>query len=230
MQLIDELSMIYTTCIMVFATFGHRKSTTYQVSLVLSLVALSAFITLYYHYIQDPTFHQVAYAFLTAMVLIRAVYIMEVNIRPSLQQKERTVDSSGSANGSVSPMQKAEQKRQEGRDLEILQTMWVMIIYGVGVFLGGFAIWNLDNAYCSKLRAWRHQVGLPWGIFLEGHGWWHLMTGTGAYYYIVWGTWLRHCLNGKQNEYELVWPRLLSSMPEVVRVKDTSNGSAKKHI
>ena len=43
------------------------------------------------------------------------------------------------------------------------------------------------------------------------------MTGTGAYFYIVWGIWIRHCLNGRQDEYKLVWPRLVTSMPAVVR-------------
>lgn len=52
------------------------------------------------------------------------------------------------------------------------------------------------------------------------------MTGTGAYFYITWGIWLRHCLNGRQDEYTLVWPRLLS-MPEIARV-GTANGSRKQ--
>lgn len=47
----------------------------------------------------------------------------------------------------------------------------------------------------------------------------HLLTGLGAYCYIVWGTWLRHCLNRRQDEYEFVWPRLYH-LPEVVRVQD----------
>ena len=65
------------------------------------------------------------------------------------------------------------------------------------------------------------------------------MTGIGAYFYITWGIWLRHCLNGKQDEYELRWPRLLTSLPLIVRRdtahsyangygNDSGNGSAKK--
>lgn len=52
------------------------------------------------------------------------------------------------------------------------------------------------------------------------------MTGIGAYFYIVWGTWLRHCLNGRQDEFELVWPRLVTSLPAVVRKQRAENGSA----
>ena len=51
----------------------------------------------------------------------------------------------------------------------------------------------------------------------------HLMTGIGAYFYIVWGIWLRHCLNGRQEEYDLVWPKLWS-LPEIIRV-NRANGN-----
>ena len=50
------------------------------------------------------------------------------------------------------------------------------------------------------------------------------MTGIGAYFQITWGIWLRHCLNGRQEDYELLWPRVFS-MPEIVR-KDVRHGSA----
>lgn len=55
------------------------------------------------------------------------------------------------------------------------------------MFLMGYAIWNVDNEYCGTLRTWRRGVGLPWGIFSEGHGWWHLLAGVGAYNYILYG-------------------------------------------
>ena len=44
----------------------------------------------------------------------------------------------------------------------------------------------------------------------------HLMTGTGAYFYLVWGIWLRHCLNGRQDEYTMVWEGW-TSLPVVVK-------------
>lgn len=52
------------------------------------------------------------------------------------------------------------------------------------------------------------------------------MTGIGAYFYITWDVWLRHCLNGRQDEYDLVWPQFLS-LPEVVRRSD-ANSKTKK--
>jgi dihydroceramidase len=53
----------------------------------------------------------------------------------------------------------------------------------------------------------------------------HLMTGTGAYYYLVWGIWLRHCLNYRQDEYELSWPNFWT-VPEVVKRRAGANGHA----
>ena len=43
------------------------------------------------------------------------------------------------------------------------------------------------------------------------------MTGTGAYFHITWGIWLRHIMNGKEKDYWLVWPRLITSFPQIVR-------------
>ncbi|EOD46562.1 putative alkaline phytoceramidase protein [Neofusicoccum parvum UCRNP2] len=225
MQLVDELSMIYTTCLMFYATFSYGQSRLYAQLLGLFLVALAAFITGYYHYLQDPAFHQNMYALLTAVVLLRSMYIMEVRLRPTLKAKKQPGNTS--ANGSAAPSR--EQQRRDARDVRILRSMWIMIASGLSIFLGGFAIWTLDNEFCGTLRRWRRDVGLPWGIVLEGHGWWHLMTGIGAYFYIVWGVWLRHCLNGKQDEYELIWPSYFH-MPLIVKAKTPNrlNGNAKR--
>ncbi|ODH50329.1 hypothetical protein GX48_03603 [Paracoccidioides brasiliensis] len=216
MQLVDELSMIYTTCLVCYATFSFSKSTKSRIFLGLSLFGLALSITFYYHYIQNPVFHQNSYALLTVIVLLRSIWVMETTLRPSSRNKG----------------QECRPKRQiyeDERDLKILNTMWIMVAYGLVSFLGGFAIWNLDTMFCSRLRGWRREIGLPWGILLEGHGWWHLMTGIGAYIYIVWGIWLRHCLNGRQEEYRLVWPHFYS-FPDIVRVSnyDKTNGSSTK--
>ena len=169
MQLVDELSMIYTTCFSCFSSFSYRKSRTYSVGVALILIGLAAFITAYYHYLQDPSFHQNMYALLTATVLFRSMYVMEVNLRPSLRQSERK-HIQQQKQGIISESEKWDQQRMDTRDEKILTTMWQMIAYGLGIFLGGFAIWTLDNVHCSKLRRWRRGIGLPWGILLEGHG------------------------------------------------------------
>ncbi|OCK85955.1 alkaline ceramidase-like protein [Lepidopterella palustris CBS 459.81] len=232
MQLIDELSMIYTTCLMFYATFSFGRSRIYSIFLGIFLVSLSLFITLYYHYLQDPAFHQNAYALLTAIVVFRSMWVMEVNIRPSFRAKWKA-HAKPNVPGTVK-VDQVDQDRQDKRDKEILSQMWTLVACGISIFIGGFGIWTLDNEFCPTIRQWRRQIGLPWGILLEGHGWWHLMTGIGAYFYIVWGIWLRHCLNYRQDEYELKWPRI-TSLPLVVRQQNPSagkhqNGSVQKDV
>lgn len=162
--------MIYTTCLMCYATFSYSKTRLYSFLLALSLVSLAMFITLYYHYLQDPAFHQNAYGILTAVVLFRSLYVMEYGLRPSLTRREQEFKLLRKR--SMSANEKEISRSDDRRDARILKTMWVMIASGLSIFLGGFFIWNLDNKYCSTLRRWRRHVGLPWGMILEGHGWW----------------------------------------------------------
>jgi dihydroceramidase len=137
------------------------------------------FITAYYHYIKDPKFHQNAYAILTATVLLRSMYVMEINLRPSLRRRQAKHKNAQKEN-KVTPTEAAEQNRQDVRDQKILVQQWGMIAYGIVTFLGAFGIWQLDNIFCSDIRRWRQEMGLPWGILLEGHGWWHIGTGKSS--------------------------------------------------
>ncbi|TQB69110.1 Alkaline ceramidase 3 [Monascus purpureus] len=223
MQLVDELSMIYTTCLMCYASFSYARPTGVRVFLGIFLTGLAVFITLYYHYLQDPVFHQNAYAILTTIVILRSMYTMEKTLRPKWRYTREEDRLEREKKGLPIPT-KERQHYENERDLKILNTMWFMVIYGISVFLGGFFIWTLDNVFCTRLRGWRRAVGLPWGILLEGHGWWHLMTGLGAYMYIIWGIWLRHCLNNRQEEYYLSWSRFWN-FPEILRTPPATNGN-----
>lgn len=249
MQLVDELSMIYTTCLMAYASFSYSRPNSVRIVLGVSLASLAVFITLYYHYLQDPVFHQNAYALLTIVVVLRSMYTMEVTLRPRWRHTTETDRLARQKQGLPVPT-KEHQHYENVRDTKILKTMWFMVGYGLTLFLGGFGIWILDNTFCSNIRSWRRSIGLPWGVVLEGHGWWyvspsspssntlltklssrHIMTGIGAYLYIVWGIWLRHCLNKRQEEFQLWWPHFWQ-FPEILRTdisgKRQANGEAKK--
>ena len=43
------------------------------------------------------------------------------------------------------------------------------------------------------------------------------MTGLGGYVLIVWSIWLRHCLDNRQEEFELYWPSFIGTVPSIVR-------------
>lgn len=223
-QLVDELNMIYTTCLMGYASLSHRRSTRFCVILAIACVVFCAGVTAYYHYLQDPLFHQNVYAAMTIWLVLRSAYKMELALRPKWRHSLESDRVAREKKGMPVPT-KEENARRNRRDLNILRNMWILVAWGVFIFLSGFALWGIDNKYCSTLRSWRRSVGLPWGIVLEGHGWWHLFTGYGAYCYIVWGIHLRHILNGAQDEYEMIWPHFWS-LPEIVRKsKPTANGT-----
>lgn len=171
MQMVDELSMIYTTCLMLYACFSYLRGKAFRIILAISLVALSLSITLYHHYLQDPAFHQNVYALLTSIVVFRTMYTMEYTLRPSLRRSEEKHRTN--LQKDLRDLVKMEnQARLNVRDKAILKDMWVLVAFGLVMFLGGFGIWSLDNMYCSRLRSWRREIGLPWGVLLEGHGWW----------------------------------------------------------
>ena len=180
MQLVDELSMIYTTCLMCYASFSYRRPTSVRLVLAISLTSLSVFITLYYHYLQDPVFHQNAYALLTFVVVMRSMHTMETTLRPRWRKSREEDRLERQRKGEKVPT-KERQHYENVRDTKTLKTMWFMVIYGLSMFLGGFLIWNLDNQFCSQIRHLRRTVGLPWGIFLEGHGWWYVYPCSPAY-------------------------------------------------
>lgn len=215
-QLVDELNMIYTTCLMIYASLSYNRSTTFQVALALFSLAFCAGITAYYHYLQDPEFHQMVYAAMTLWLVFRSAYLMEVMLRPRWRGT-REEDRVAKEKKGIPVPTREEQEVINNRDLNILGNMWLLVAWGVSVFLLGFVFWSIDNAYCGTLRQFRRKIGLPWGMLFEGHGWWHIFTGYGAYCYIVWGIHLRHILNGKQDEYVSVWPHLWS-LPEVVKM------------
>lgn len=54
------------------------------------------------------------------------------------------------------------------------------MVIGIATFAAGFAIWNIDNIFCPELKRIREYLG-PLGVFVEGHAYWHLMTGYGSY-------------------------------------------------
>ncbi|KAL1638103.1 hypothetical protein SLS58_008940 [Diplodia intermedia] len=49
----------------------------------------------------------------------------------------------------------------------------------------GYALWNVDMHLCDPLRGVRRAVGLPAGLLLELHGWWHVLTAVGAYVFMA---------------------------------------------
>ena len=172
MQLVDELSMIYTACLMSYASFSYSRSRQFRLLLGLGLGSLALFISFYYHYLQDPAFHQSAFTILTLLVIARGIYVMETGLRPSWKMHEVQRPGEGQVEETMTADQHCTSQSDDRRDAKILAIMWSMIGCGTFMFIGGYFIWSLDQRYCSTFRRWRRIAGLPWGVLLEGHGWW----------------------------------------------------------
>ncbi|KAG7876272.1 hypothetical protein KL938_004663 [Ogataea parapolymorpha] len=86
------------------------------------------------------------------------------------------------------------------------KTMYKMLVLAVSLFVFGFFIWNLDFLLCPNLIDWRRNIlGIPLGVVTEGHGWWHIFTGLGVYYFIIYNQLLHTWMTDQQDKYKLVW-------------------------
>jgi dihydroceramidase len=73
-------SVIWTTCIMAAMVWSWDVSNAMAYSIYAALVFVATAITVIYLHIRDPTFHQVAYALLTALVLSRSIYLLHTRV------------------------------------------------------------------------------------------------------------------------------------------------------
>ncbi|CAG8506233.1 13168_t:CDS:2 [Ambispora gerdemannii] len=94
------------------------------------------------------------------------------------------------------------------------------LLFGAAVLFGtGFLLWNVDNIACSQLRRARMRIGKPLAHFLELHGWWHILTASGSYWWMVYNQYVRVVLlgkQGKQQEWQISWG--LGLIPYVSRI------------
>ena len=61
------------------------------------------------------------------------------------------------------------------------QAVFNLFWAGGGLFALGFAVWNVDNIFCGPITYGKYSVGWPAAFLLEGHSWWHILTGVGTY-------------------------------------------------
>lgn len=86
-QLLDELPMIYATCIPFWSVFQVKKSKKESIQIAISVFLGAATLTAVYLYFKDPTIHQVAYALLTITVLAKSVLQAQAYVHDPVAQK-----------------------------------------------------------------------------------------------------------------------------------------------
>lgn len=86
---------------------------------------------------------------------------------------------------------------------------------GATFFMSGYAVWLMDIHMCTLWRFVRREyLLLPLGLLLELHGWWHVLTGLGIYYYIVYLEYLRLITTDQLAKYKFIWR--YGFVPEIV--------------
>lgn len=170
-QLLDELPMIYATCIPFWSVFSEFKGPEGTLAVGFAVFCGANLLTSIYLSYKDPTIHQAAYAVLNAAIIFRSVFLTQRHVKDQRSLK---------------------------------QLNWIMA-FGILIFLLGYFLWNMDIHFCDLARSTRRSWGMPYGFLLEGHGWWHLFTGTGVYFYLIYLEYLRCWLLGTQMFYELEW-------------------------
>ncbi|KAG7193636.1 uncharacterized protein KQ657_000319 [Scheffersomyces spartinae] len=170
-QLLDELPMIYATCIPFWSVFSEFKTKSQSLLVALGIFTAANTLTLVYLYWKDPTIHQAGYALLNVGIILRSIGLTQKHVFDPVAKRQ------------------------------LFRTM----VSGVAIFLLGYFLWNMDIHFCHHVRSARRSIGMPYGFVLEGHGWWHIFTGTGVYFYLVYEEYLRCFLQGTDKFYAFKW-------------------------
>ncbi|KAF2229593.1 alkaline phytoceramidase [Viridothelium virens] len=96
--------------------------------------------------------------------------------------------------------------RERISDRQIRRAVHRLELSGAVSFISGFILWVIDRLFCERLKHLRSTVGVPWGFLLELHGWWHILTGIGAYIFIVLIEYLTSETVGKDPRGLYAWP------------------------
>ncbi|KIK70654.1 hypothetical protein GYMLUDRAFT_65869 [Collybiopsis luxurians FD-317 M1] len=155
-QLADELPMVYVVSMSVLFLYDNQPGFSLSSRLtrlhIAALVLFDILFTWSYMIYRNPVYHQVVFGTLLVSCALRIVYLL--NFSPV---RGRIPDNKKKVIGS-------------------------MFATGAILFAVGFVIWNLDNIFCDILTTWKRGIGWPAAFLLEGHSWWHVLTGLGTYY------------------------------------------------
>ncbi|KAF9531914.1 ceramidase [Crepidotus variabilis] len=174
-QLADELPMIYVGSLCLFMLFdtkgGFGLQTLRTKGLIALLILFDALFTWSYMVYRNPVYHQAVFASIVISTAARVAYIL----------------NSTEAGKGIPPKTKA--------------VITNFFSTGFGLFAFGFFVWNLDNLFCHKLTEWKLSIGWPAAFLLEGHSWWHVLTGLGTYYMFIGVQYATVCVKESHRDY-----------------------------
>lgn len=205
MQLLDELSMINTTLIMWFATFGHKQSRFFMSLLAMALASTFVVIAVIYHYLGDPVFHQNAYAILTATVIGRSWYQVQTQVKNTSPESYKSM-----------------------RDMVLLGlvsvtaafTLWNLDTIYCRHLIAARRRVGMPWGFLFEGHAYWHLLTGLGGYYYITYGKRCKMRNVYATTKLMVfpiGLYLRYVLDRRTNEYEFVWPSRFTSLPYIRR-------------
>jgi len=185
MQLVDELSMLYSTAISLYSLFQvGLKSRTKSVLLAIAVFGSMTGLSVAHHIRHEPTLHQVCFGIMVLTVCIRC---MVLNRRVAATRPKVSAE------------------------------MGQLVKLGTVLWLVGTGLWFADWWTCEDLHKWRASVGMPIGFLSELHGWWHIISGAGGFYYLAAADCLRTALLADPRDYVgIAWK--MRVLPHVVKI------------
>ncbi|KAJ8084509.1 alkaline ceramidase ydc1 [Marasmius tenuissimus] len=155
-QMSDEIPMIIFASMNVWATYDARPGLKgVQAKPLVLLVLFNALFTWSYYLYRNPIYHQTVFATLMLWLAYRVFYLTRWSPYSSRIPSEKVA----------------------------VARSWY--IKGTIVWVIAFTVWNLDNIFCDRITGWKVAVGWPTAFLLEGHSWWHFLTGLGTYYSFI---------------------------------------------
>uniref|UniRef100_A0A0W0F1J5 Alkaline phytoceramidase n=1 Tax=Moniliophthora roreri TaxID=221103 RepID=A0A0W0F1J5_MONRR len=158
-QLMDELPMVYVASMSLWLLYDYQQGFDLRSfrtkNHVAALLLFDVLFTWSYSLYRNPVYHQMVFAILVISCALRIAYLLKAS-----PVRDR-----------VPPNKKKSIAR--------------VFFTGAFTFAFGFLVWNLDNIFCDFLSGLKGLVGYPLAFCLEGHSWWHILTGLGTYYMFV---------------------------------------------
>jgi dihydroceramidase len=177
-QLADELPMVYVASLSLWLLFDISPGFGLQTRtklIIALLVFFDVFFTWSYVAYRDPIYHQSVFGSIVFVVVARTNYI--------LQWSDMAMAIPAKTKASMANF----------------------FNMGLGMFLLGFLVWNMDNIFCSTLTKWKMSIGWPAAFFLEGHSWWHILTGLGTYYMFIAIKYTNLCVKDRPEGYTVTY-------------------------